>query len=246
MDSVELTGMIIKISDVGESDRRIVILTKERGKIAAFARGAKRPKSTLVSATRLFAFGTFTLIQGSNAYSLIKADIKNYFDAISKDMEAMCYGSYFCEFADYMTYENMESYEMLKLMYTTLRALTSEKIPNRLVRCIFELRCLVINGEYPQMFECVSCGSKDIHSISISRFGVLCNQCKNQSGDSTYVSGDAIYTLQFIISTEIEKLYTFSVTEEILEELTRIIKKIVIQIVHTNFNSLKILETITT
>ena len=132
--------------------------------------------------------------------------------------------------------------EILEEKGTELRMPYSEHLEDG----IFELRCLVINGEYPQMFECVSCGSKDIHSISISRFGVLCNQCKNQSGDSTYVSGDAIYTLQFIISTEIEKLYTFSVTEEILEELTRIIKKIVIQIVHTNFNSLKILETITT
>ena len=78
MDSIVLTGMIIKTSDVGESDRRVVILTKERGKITAFARGAKRPKSTLVSATRLFVFGEFTLVEGSKSYSLIKADISRY------------------------------------------------------------------------------------------------------------------------------------------------------------------------
>ncbi len=244
MDSIELTGMIIKTSDVGESDRRVVILTKERGKISAFARGAKRPKSTLVSATRLFSFGTFTLVQGSNSYSLIKADISNYFEDITKDMEAMCYASYFCEFADYMTYENMESYEMLALLYLTMKALINDKIPNRLIKCIFELKSLVINGEYPQFFECVSCGKKEIHSISIARFGALCDTCREKSGDAFEVTHDVFYTLQFIISTEIQRLYTFSVTEDILQNIEFVMKRVLLKTIHTDFKSLKILETI--
>lgn len=37
-DFVILTGIIIKAEPIGEYDRRVVLLTKERGKISAFAR----------------------------------------------------------------------------------------------------------------------------------------------------------------------------------------------------------------
>lgn len=49
---------------------------------------------------------------------------------------------------------------MLKLLYQTLRALAKRTIPLRLVRRIFELKAVTINGEGPQVLNCVSCGAE--------------------------------------------------------------------------------------
>ena len=56
---------------------------------------------------------------------------------------------YFLELADYCTRENNDEREVLKLLYQSLRALTVKSIPRRLVRCIYEIRLVVANGEFP-------------------------------------------------------------------------------------------------
>lgn len=93
-DLLELTGMVIKTSSVGDYDRRLVILTRERGKITAFARGAKRPGSSLMGPSRPFAFGTFKVFEGREAYNLQSAEISQYFEELVLDMEGACYGQY--------------------------------------------------------------------------------------------------------------------------------------------------------
>ena len=148
-DYVILTGIIIKTSPVNDYDRRLVILTKERGKITVFARGARRQGSRNMAATNPFCFGQFKLFEGKDAYNLGEAEISHYFEELRTDYEAMCLGSYFLEYADYYTRENNDELEMLKLVFQSLRALIKKSIDNNLVKVIYELKALCVNGEFP-------------------------------------------------------------------------------------------------
>jgi len=147
-EQVCVTGMVLKASPVGEYDRRLVILTCERGKITAFARGARRPGNSLMACSAPFVFAKFMLYEGKEAYTLASAEVTNYFREIATDMEAACYGSYFLEFADYYGRENVTAVDELRLLYQSLRALLKENIPNALVRPVFELKLMQLNGEY--------------------------------------------------------------------------------------------------
>ena len=236
--------MILSATPIGEYDRRVVILTKERGKISAFAKSARRQNSVLMGMTNPFTFGEFTLYEGRTSYTLVQANISNYFMELSSDFEGAYYGFYFMEFADYYAREFNDETETLKLLYQTLRALSSKKIPFELVRCIFELKMLVINGEYPEIFQCVNCGSgNNFIGFSSKNRGMLCSKCKSVSGDWIQIENSTAYTLQYIVSSPIEKLYTFAVSDSVLRQLQKIMKQYIGMYVDKRFKSLEILET---
>ena len=241
--SITVTGMIISQAPVGEYDKRVVILTKERGKISAFAKGARRQNNPLMGVTSPFAFGEFVLYEGRTSYNIMQANISNYFMELSTDLEGAYYGFYFLEFADYYAREHNDETQMLKLLYQTLRALSSGKIQRELVKCIFELKALVINGEYPEVFRCSNCGNEELGVVFSSKNqGLICEECKSLATDGIRINNSTLYTLQYIVSSPVEKLYTFVVSDEVLSQLKRVMKQYIEKYVDKRFKSLEILE----
>ncbi len=80
-DEIVLNGIVLSFRSSG-TDRRLVILTREQGKITAFAKGVRRPSSQLISKTQLFVMGAFTVYPGRNAYTL-DVDAKEYFHELT-------------------------------------------------------------------------------------------------------------------------------------------------------------------
>lgn len=245
MNQITVTGMILAAAPAGEYDKRVVILTRERGKIAAFARGARRPNNMLVGVTTPFCFGEFNVYEGRTSYTMVSASVSNYFAELRSDMEGTCYGFYFMDFANYYAKEAADETGLLKLLYQTLRALGNPHLPNRLIRCIYELKTVSIEGEGPQVFECVGCGHKgDDKVFSVKKGGLVCEKCAADVTDGTTLLTSSLYALQYIISSPVEKLYTFAVTEEVLEQLEAITAAYMQRYVGKRFKSLEILETI--
>ena len=78
-ETVVLTGMILTASPMKEYDRRVELLTRERGRISAFAQGARRVNSALSACTIPFTFGEFTIYEGCNSYNVKSAVIQKFF-----------------------------------------------------------------------------------------------------------------------------------------------------------------------
>ena len=58
----KVNGIVIKETDAGETGKRIVVLTREHGKMLLSARGSKNAKSGIMAATQLFSYCEFSPI----------------------------------------------------------------------------------------------------------------------------------------------------------------------------------------
>lgn len=212
-NQVIVKGIVIKHIPIGETDLAVTLLTLERGKISAFARGAKKPNGKLTGNVEPFCFGTFKLYEGRTSYNIIETDIDNYFESFRQDLEGACYGTFFLELADYYSRENNDEKQLLALLYQSLRALENKSFDRKLVRCIYEIKALVINGEYP---------------------GVPNNRDWNES---------TLYALDFIVNTPVNKLYTFKVSGQVLEEMILITSIYRKSFIDKKLNSLEMLST---
>ena len=102
-DFITLRGIVLKHAPVGDYDWSVTIFTSDKGKITAFARSARKPGNKLSGCVEPFCFGTFKLFVGRNSYTIIEADIENYFEGFRGDLEGACYGTFFLELADMIT-----------------------------------------------------------------------------------------------------------------------------------------------
>lgn len=242
---VTVNGIILSSMPMDEYDRRLVILTKERGKISAFAPGARRMNNPLCGATQGFKMGTFELYESRTSYKMKSATINNHFNVLSNDFEAVYFGYYFAELVDYFTRENLDGANFLNLLYCAFRALENKKMDMNLIRYVFELKCLVLNGEYPETFKCVECGEEeDVLAFSASKQGCICKKCLKSTGDAITITQSTLYTLQYIIASRLEKLFSFQVSAEVLTELKMIMGRLMNIAVDKKLKSLEVLDEI--
>ncbi len=212
-DFLKVTGMVIGAFPQGEYDRRIELLTRERGKITAFVKGARRQGSRFTASTDLFTFGTFDLYVGKNSYNVQDAVVQNYFEFLRSDMEAAYYGMYFLELAGYYAVENSDETMLLLLLYRALQGLKSEKLENNFVRRVFETKLFILEGEF----------------IPIDKIG--------------FEDTEEVALIEHIRQSSIEKLFNFRISDQLFLKLEKINDYERKHLVDRHLSSLDILDT---
>lgn len=244
-EEVVLHGIVLSSSLQGEYDRRMVVLTKERGRITVFATGVRRGTNPLQSKTQMFVMGSFTLIPGRDSYRLINIEVDDYFHKLTMDIDSYCYAAYFCEVMSFMTHEGDRAADYLNLLYVSLKALEKEQMPAKLIRCVYEIKLMDVFGQGIQSFQCPVCGKPEVtNTFDAAAGGLLCDACKNKARRPVHLSDDAVYTIQYINAAKLGRTYNFTVTDQVLSELRLVSKQFMDMYVDKKFKSVEIIDTL--
>ena len=221
-EEVTLHGIVLSSSLQSEYDRRMVVLTKERGRITVFATGVRRGTNPLQSKTQMFVMGSFTLIPARDSYRLVNIDVDEYFHQLTMDIDAYCYAS-----------------------YVSLKALEKGQMPAKLIRCVYEIKLMDVFGQGIQSFHCPVCGKAEVSNVfDAASGGLLCDGCKGRAKHPLHLSDDAVYTIQYINGAPLGKMYNFNVSDPVLAEIQLVSKQFMDMYVDRKFKSVEIIDSL--
>ncbi|MGK7890433.1 MAG: DNA repair protein RecO [Leptolyngbyaceae cyanobacterium] len=153
--SYKATGITLKSSPMGESDRLLTILTREHGVVRVVTPGCRKPKSSLRAISSAFVTGELLIIKGRNLDKLVQADCRGSFPGLSRDLGKLTAAQYLAELVLSQALSDQPQEELFTSLHQHLAAL-SHRPPHQtlpyLVYSIFTL--LVAAGVAPQVQRC--------------------------------------------------------------------------------------------
>lgn len=244
MSIIKLKGLVLREAYSGESDKIITVLTKERGKKTIAAKGARKPRSPFLAGTQQFCYCEFIVYDNKNIANLNQVEIIETFHKIRDDLLKLSYATYFMELLENSIMEEIVIEELLILTLKTLQILNKNLYNPKFIARIYEIRLMSIIGYMPETTQCVNC-SKELNTdiyFSSNEGGVLCDNCKTIANKVIKISIGTLYSIQYILSVDLFKLFNFSVSELVLDELTTITKDYILLHIEHKFKVLKFLE----
>ena len=230
-------GLVLKSSDVGESDRIITVLTKEYGIVRAFSNGAKKLRSPKQGATQPLCYSHFTFFQGRDSNTVADAQSIETFFRLRDDIEKLSLAQYFCELAVELAPENEWADDYLKLVLNCLYMLVNEKRQQLFLKLVIELRMLTLSGYMPALGECAACGGEpegdvffDVHNSC-----VYCAGCR-PAGER--ITKGILNAMRHICMAPAEKIFSFELAPESLKKAASLSERCLLNQTHANYRAL--------
>ncbi len=196
--SQRVEAIILRHSDWGETDRLLVLFTREKGKIRAIAKGVRRIHSRKAGHIEPFMRSTLQLALGHDFWLVTQAETLAYYAPLTEDLVRTGYAAYMIELVDRFTMEEGQNVSLYLLLAETLQRIAEEPDPFIAVR-YGELRMLDLFGFRPELFKCVQCGSQitaQDQFFSAALGGAVCPRCGLTLDGARPVSLDALKYLR--------------------------------------------------
>lgn len=219
----KIEGIVIRTIDYGETNKIVILLTRELGKISVMARGAKKTSSRLTSVTQLFTYGYFLIQIGKGMGTLQQGEVISSMKELRQDIFLTAYSSLVVELTDKAVEEKKNNPYLFELLLQTLQHM-EEGADAEILMLIYELKLLPVVGVKPSLDQCASCGStSDFVAFSFGEGGFLCQRCLHKDKHSYKMSETAMKLMRFFFHIDVARLGQISVKEENRKQIRYVI-----------------------
>jgi DNA repair protein RecO (recombination protein O) len=234
-------ALIIKRGDYREYDSRVVLYTKNFGKIVVVARGVKKFKSKLAGHIEPMSLIKAMILRGRAFDYLGGALVTNSFVNLKNDLNGLYFAGSALALFDTQVKEDEPDAELYDFVAYWLELINEKcqtelhKNQGELLYNYFALQLLTILGYKPELYHCLDCHHKispNGNYFNLRQGGLVCENCfkisqnKYLPNEVMKVSDDCIKLLRLF--SERGSYQSIQVKSELIKELSYLIRSFVI------------------
>ncbi len=191
--------IVLKRINYADNDRIITLLSPEKGKITAIAKGSRKIASKLAPGIELFTHSSGYFAQGKNLDILTQVNIINPFLNLRNNFSIITKIFYLLELCYITVQQDQENKAIFDILLNTLTHI--EKYPDLTTANItfFEMQLLSILGFRPHLYNCANCNQALDHKFNIFAIydhGILCPICLEKNNYYTKINTKQLEKIQ--------------------------------------------------
>lgn len=226
-----MSAIVLKVSDLGESDKIVVFYSKELGKVAGIAKGAKKSRKRF--SNKLEIFSQLEVMYDDRGRSglvrIVGAELLNPFMSLRQNYERYVNAALACQLIYYWSRDFDADVRTFYLLLWALQSLDRGSAPS-MVQIFFQVKLFTLLGYRPELSGCLKCKKSDQSGIPFVfhpvRHGLLCRDCAPEhiSRDLVPLALNTIRLLQHAQELELEKLSRLRFSDASIREALHLFK----------------------
>ncbi len=230
-------ALVLKVTDTGESDRLVTLLTSEYGVLRAFANRAKKINNRMHGATQSLCYGDFSVYKSRDSYIIDDAAAKEVFFGLRGDIEKLALAQYFCALAVELVPEMEPAKDYLRVILNSMHLLETGRRSNDFLKAVTELKFMVLSGFMPDLTVCPVCGREpqgDIY-LNVKDGCIYCAGC----GGGEKINATVLTAMRHVCANPIERMYSFSLPAQDEKRFANVCEKFLLLQTGKRFKALE-------
>lgn len=219
-------AVILRTRRLGEADSILTLLSADRGKFDAVARGVRKLTSRKAGHLEPLTHSRLLLAHGSNLDIITQAEAVHTFLPVREDLRTMGAGLYAAELIDRFTVEHEECSPLFRLLVDSLARLNEGEDIDLVLR-YFEARLLQEAGFRPQLQQCVLCGEAlepVTNHFSVAGGGAVCPRCRPAGSGLPPISVNALKVLRLMLRGSYDEVARLRLSADLMSDLESLLR----------------------